>query len=46
MKKLVVTGAVLGSLLLGLSGYFVYQLQDVVIGAGATQVDMLQAVQK
>ncbi|MBC1456609.1 MULTISPECIES: hypothetical protein [Listeria] len=46
MKKLVVTGAVLGTLLLGLSSYFVYQLQDVVVGSSTPQMEMLQAVQK
>ncbi|MBC6309481.1 hypothetical protein HCJ66_07920 [Listeria sp. FSL L7-1582] len=47
MKKLVVTGAVLGTLLLGLSGYFVYQVQDVVVvGTSSPQLEMLQTVQK
>ncbi|MBA3925161.1 hypothetical protein [Listeria rustica] len=46
MKKLVVTGTVLGTLLLGLSGYFVYQVQDVVVGTSSPQLEMLQTVQK
>ncbi|WP_257791165.1 hypothetical protein [Paenilisteria weihenstephanensis] len=42
MKKLIVTGAVLGTLLLGLSGYFLYQLEGAVVGASSPQLELLQ----
>ncbi|WP_260442728.1 hypothetical protein [Listeria booriae] len=42
MKKLIITGAVLGTLLLGLTGYFAYQMHGVIASADLVKAENLQ----
>ncbi|WP_159101133.1 hypothetical protein [Listeria grandensis] len=43
MKKLIITGAILGTLLLGLSSYFVYQLHGVAASANVVQLELVKS---